>query len=146
MTNDGAHGFFGDGVDHFVHGGGELFDEVANKFRNIRFSLAERRQRNRKNIQAIVQVLSEFTVTDHLPQISIGGRDDTNIDARGTGAAYGLELALLEDTEQLGLKLQRHVSDFIKKQCASVRQREAADMRVDGARKGSAFVPEELAF
>src|SRR5258705_4017381 len=81
MTNDGAHGFFGDGVDNFVHGGGELFDEVAHKFRNIRFSLAERWQRNRENIQAIVQILSEFTVTDHLPQVLIGRRDDTNIDA-----------------------------------------------------------------
>src|SRR5258708_27987536 len=113
MTHDGAHGFFGDGVDHFVHGGGELFDEVANKFRNIRFSLAEWRQRNRKNIQAIVQVLSEFTVTDHLPQISIGGRDDPNIDARGTSAAYGLELALPADPEQPGLKLQSHAPPFL---------------------------------
>src|SRR5258707_1132824 len=101
MTNDGAHGFFGDGVDYLVHGGGELFDEVAHKFRNIRFSFAERWQRNWKNIQAIIQILPEFTVTDHLPQVLIGRRDDTNIDARGTGAAYSLELALLEHTEQL---------------------------------------------
>src|ERR1700741_3334910 len=146
MTNDGAHGFFGDGVDDFVHGGGELFDEVAHKFRNIRFSLAERRQRNRENIQAIVQILSEFTVTDHLPQVPIGRRDDTNIDARGAIAAHGLELALLKDTEQLGLKLQWHVSNFIKEQCASVRQRKPADMRIDSSGKGSAFVPEKLTF
>src|ERR1700720_4019027 len=146
MTNDGAHGFFGDGVDHFVHGGGELFDEVAHKFRNIGFSLAERWQRNRENIQAIVQILSEFTVTDHLPQISIGRRDHTNIDARGTSAAYGLELALLEHAEQLGLKLQWHVSNFIKKQCAAVRQRKPADMRINRSGKGSAFVPEKLTF
>src|SRR5260370_23496238 len=131
MTNDGAHGFFGDGVDYFVHGGGELFDEVAHKFRNIRFSLAERWQRNRENIQTIVQILSEFTVTDHLPQISIGRRDDTHIDARGTSAAYGLELALLEDAKQLGLKLPCHVSDFIKKQLASARRPKSADSPSD---------------
>src|SRR5712671_7554101 len=146
MTNDGAHGFFGDGVDYLVHGGGELFDEVAHKFRNIRFSFAERWQRNWKNIQAIIQILPEFTVTDHLPQVLIGRRDDTNIDARGTGAAYGLELALLEHTEQFRLKLHWHVSDFIKKQCASVRQRKPADMRIDSSGKGSAFVPEKLTF
>src|SRR5260370_16002063 len=130
MTNDGAHSFFGDGVDYLVHGGGELFDEVAHKFRNIRFSFAERWQRNRKNIQAIIQIFSEFTVTDHLPQVLIGRRDNTNIDARGTGAAYGLELALLKDTEQLRLKLHWHVSDFIQKQCASVRQGKPADVRI----------------
>src|SRR6267154_132972 len=146
MTNDGAHGFFGDGVDHFVHGGGELFDEVPYKLRNIRFSFAERWQRNRENIQAIVQILSEFTVTNHLPQVLIGRRDDTNIDARGTGAAYGLELALLEHTEQLRLKLHWHVADFIQKQCAAVRQRKPADVRIDSSGEGSAFVPEKLAF
>src|SRR5882757_2135386 len=146
MTNDGAHGFFGDGVDHFVHGGGELFDEVAHKLRNIRFSFAERWQRNRENIQAIVQILSEFAVTYHLPQVLIGRRDDTNIDARGTSAAYGLELALLKDTEQLGLKLHWHVADFIQKQCAAVRQRKSADMRIDRSGKGPALVPEKLAF
>src|SRR5258707_3886500 len=146
MTNDGAHGFFGDGVDYLVHGGGELFDEVAHKFRNIRFSLAERWQRNRENIQAIVQILPEFTVTDHLPQVLIGRRDDTNIDARGTGAAYGLELALLEHTEQFRLKLHWHVSDFIQKQCAAVRQRKSADVRIDSSGEGSAFVPEKLTF
>src|SRR4029077_5499142 len=112
----------------------------------ISFSLAERWQRNGENIQPIVQILSEFTVTDHLPQISIGCRDNTNIDSRCARAAYGLELALLEDTEQLGLKLQRHVSDFIKKQCASVRQRKPADMGIDSSGKGSAFVPEKLTF
>src|SRR5712675_3146788 len=146
MTNDGAHGFVGDGVDQFVHGSGGLFDEVPYKLRNIRFSFAERWQRNRKDIQAIVQVLSEFTVTDHLPQVLIGRRDDTNIDARGTGAAYGLELALLEHTEQLRLKLHWHVSDFIQKQCAAVRQCKSADMRIDRSGKGSALVPEKLAF
>src|SRR6266404_6753106 len=146
MTNDGAHGFVGDRVDQFVHGSGELCDEVPYKFRNIRFSFAERGQRNRKNIQAIIQILPEFTVTDHLPQVLIGRRDDTNIDARGTGAAYSLELALLENTEQLGLKLHWHVSDFIQKQCAAVRQRKSADMRIDRSGKGSALVPEKLAF
>src|SRR5258708_4937773 len=146
MTNDGAHGLFGDGVDYLVHGGGELFDEVAHKFRNICFSLAERWQRNRENIQAIVQILPEFTVTDHLPQVLIGRCDDTNIDARGTGAAYSLELALLEHPEQLRLKLHWHVSDFIQKQCAAVRQRKSADMRIDRPGKGPAFMPEKLAF
>src|SRR5258708_32414697 len=146
MTNDGAHGFVGDGVDQFVHGSGGLFDEVAHKFRNIRFSFAERWQRNRENIQAIVQILPEFTVTDHLPQVLIGRRDDTNIDARGTGAAYGLELALLEHTEQLRLKLHWHVSDFIQKQCAPVRQRKSSYMPIDRSGKGSALLPEKLTF
>jgi len=44
------------------------------------------------------------------------------------------------------LKLQWHVSNFVEEQSAAIRQRKAADMRIDGAGKGSAFVSEELAF
>jgi hypothetical protein len=44
------------------------------------------------------------------------------------------------------LKLQWHVSNFIEEQSAAIRQREAAEMRIDSTRKGSTFVSEELAF
>lgn len=47
---------------------------------------------------------------DHLPKVSIARRDDTNIDPRGTDAAYSLELAFLEYAKKLGLKLPRHIS------------------------------------
>src|SRR6266478_7398293 len=146
MTNDGAHGFFGDSVDDFVHGRGELFDEVTHKFRNIHFSLAERWQRNRENIQPIVQILSEFAVTDHLPQVSIARRDDTNIDPRGTGAAHSLELAFLEHSKKLGLKLQRHVSNFVEEQRSTIGQRKTAHVRTNSAGESSALVSEEFAF
>jgi hypothetical protein len=52
----------------------------------------------------------------------------------------------LKNAEQLGLKLQWHVSYFVEKESAAIRQREAANMRIDGARKGATFVPEELTF
>src|SRR6266851_3162126 len=146
MTNDGAHGFFGDRVDKFFHGCGKLFEEVPNKLRNISFPFAERRQRKRENIQPVVQILSEFAVADHLPQVSIARHDDTNIDPRGADAAYGLELAFLEYAKKLGLKLQRHVSNFVEEQRSTISQRKAADMRIDGAGESSALVSEEFAF
>ncbi len=79
-------------------------------------------------------------------EILVGRSDDANIDSRGARTAYGLELTLLKHTAQHGLKLQWHVSNFIEEQSATIRQREPADMRIDSARKGSAFVPEEFAF
>src|SRR6266478_1188209 len=146
MTNDGSHGFLGDGVDGFVHGGRELFDEVPHELRNISFPFAERWQGDRENIQPVVQIFAEFIVSDHLPQVLVGRRDDANIDPRGTRASYGLELALLEHTEQLGLKLQRQVSDFIEKQRATIRQCKPADVRSEGASESSPFMSEQLAF
>jgi hypothetical protein len=81
-----------------------------------------------------------------LLQILIGCSNDANIDSRCTRAADGLKLTLLEHAEQLGLKLQWHVSNFVEEQRATIRQRKAADMRIDSARKGPAFVSEEFAF
>jgi hypothetical protein len=52
----------------------------------------------------------------------------------------------LEYAEQLGLKLQWHVSNFIEEQSAAIRQCKTTDVRINGTRKGSAFVSEEFAF
>src|SRR5260370_2838834 len=146
MTNDGAHGFFGDCINNFVHGDGKLFDEVPNKLRNISFPFTERRQRKRENIQPVVQILSEFAVADHLPQVSIARRDDTNIDPRGTDAAYSLELAFLEYAKKLGLKLQRHVYTFVAEQRSTIGQRKTAHVRTNIAGENSALGSAEFAF
>src|SRR5260370_25952600 len=146
MTNDGAHGFFRDSIDNFVHGDGKLFDEVPNKLRNISFPFTERRQRKRENIQPVVQILSEFAVADHLPQVSIARRDDTNIDPRGTDAAYSLELAFLEYAKKLGLKLQRHVSNFVEEHRSTIGQPKTAHVRTNSAGESSALVSQEFAF
>jgi hypothetical protein len=52
----------------------------------------------------------------------------------------------LTDFAALEALLKWHVSDFIEEQSAAIGQRKATDMRIDGAGKGSAFVPEEFAF
>src|SRR5258707_2046686 len=137
MTNDGAHGFFGDRVDKFFHGCGKLFEEVPNKLRDISLPFADRRQLKREKIQPVVQILSEFAVADHLPQVSIARHDDTNIDPRGADAAYGLELAFLECAKKLGLKLQRRVSNFVEEQRSTIGQRKAAHVRSNSAGESS---------
>jgi hypothetical protein len=79
----------------FVHGIRKFLDEVLHELRNICFPFAERWQRKRENIQSIVQIFAEFTVADHLAQVPVSRCHDTNIDTRGTRAAYWLKLALL---------------------------------------------------
>jgi len=81
-----------------------------------------------------------------LAQIAVGGRDDANVDARRAGAADRFELAFLEDAEELGLKLERDISDFIEKHCAAIGQGEAANVRIEGAGESAAFMAEEFIF
>ena len=60
-------------------------------------------------------------------------------------AADALELALLEDAEQLGLGLQGQLADLVEEERAAVGQLEAADAPGDGAGEGALLVAEELA-
>jgi|SRR5215471_4037509 len=53
--------------------------------------------------------------------VSQGNSDP--FDLRCTHAAHGLKLTLLEHAEQLGLKLQWQISNFVEEQRATVRQR-----------------------
>ena len=61
-------------------------------------------------------------------------------------AADALDLALLQNAQQLGLQRQRHLADFVQKNRAAVRLFEQSDARVDGSGEGSLGVAEELGF
>jgi hypothetical protein len=122
-----------------------LLDEVPYELGNIGFSFTKGWQRNRENIQTIIKIFAEFSVCHHMPEIPIGRRNNTNIDPRSACAAYALELALLEDTEQFGLKLESCVSDFIQKQCSTIGEFKTADMKSKSTGKCSPFMPEKLA-
>ena len=90
-------------------------------------------------LKAIVEVFAELLVQDHVAQVAVRGGNHPDVHARGAGAAYGLEFALLEHTQELGLKFKRHVADFIKEQRATIRQRKAANMRIDGTGESPPF-------
>jgi hypothetical protein len=79
-------------------------------------------------------------------EVTVGGGDYPDVHARRADTAHRLEFAFLEHTQELGLKLKRHVANFIEKEGAMVRERKSAHARIDCTRKGSAFVPEKLGF
>ena len=57
----------------------------------------------RTTFEAVVQVLAEPAGGDLAGQVAVGRREDPGVGLEGLGAADALELALLEDAEQLGL-------------------------------------------
>ena len=57
-----------------------------------------------------------------------------------------LELAFLQDPQQLGLQFQRQIADLVEEQRPAVRQLEPALPRRDGAGERAALVAEQLAF
>src|ERR1700722_13475696 len=146
VTDDGTHDLLGDCIDEFVHGRSELFNEVLDELPDVLFPFAQRRQGNRKSIQPIVKIFPELTVANHLPQVPVGSDNDADIHLRGTCAADGLEFAFLEYAQQLGLKFQRHISNFIEEQRPAIGKRKAAHVRSDRAGESSPFMSEKPAF
>src|SRR5688572_23986747 len=95
--------------------------------RNVVDALAQRRDGDRKNIQAIVQIRSERSVFDHLRKIAVRGRDDPHVHPLGPRAAEALKLTLLQDAQQLGLYFRGDIADLVQEQRALVRELETAD-------------------
>ena len=71
-------------------------------------------------VQAVIKILAEFAVLDHLANVPVRGADHVQRDGKRLIAAERNDFALLEHPQQAGLQHQRHVADFIEKQCAAV--------------------------
>ncbi len=69
-----------------------------------------------------------------------------HIDANGLAAAKPLELAVLQDVQELGLQPYAHVSDFVQQDHAAIGRFELPRSDFHGTGEGSALVAEQLAF
>src|SRR5438094_61769 len=83
-------------------------------------------------------------VGDAAWQIAVGGSDHAHIHFRRRRIAQTLELALLQDAQQLHLQRAAHGSDLIEKERALVRLFEAAPSSADGTGERTAHVAEKL--
>src|SRR5690348_14162851 len=122
----------------FVH-------KIPCKQRDVARALPQRRHGNRKYIQAVVEVAAECPFLDHLPEIPICGRNDAHIHRDGLGAPEAFKLFFLQSSEQLGLKLQRNVPDFIKKKRPLMRELEPPDLASGGPGESPFLMAKEFA-
>ncbi len=97
------------------------------------------------DVEAVVEVLAEFAAFDGVGQVPVGGGDDADVGLDRLVLAEAVELALLEDAEELALGGQGHLPDLVEEEGAAVSQLEFADPLGHGAGEGAALVAEELA-
>src|SRR5262245_40424515 len=106
-------------------------------------AVAERRQPDLHRVQSIKQVFAETAGLDLIRDISIRVREDSNIDVNGSRRADPLQLAGLQDPEQLRLQLGGHVRDLIEEQRTAIRKLEAADALSARVRERAFDMPEQ---
>ena len=104
-----------------------LADEVVGQQEDVVLPLAERRQEDREDVDAVVEVLAEKSRLDERLQVAVGGGDDPHVGLDRAIAAHALELALLQDAEQLDLHGGREVADLVEEERAAVGLFDAAD-------------------
>ena len=85
------------------------------------------------DVEPVEEILAEPALLHHLPQIDVGRGDDADVDLDRLHAAEPHELALLNDAQQLGLRLERDVADFVEEDRAAVGEVEQPLLRVDRA-------------
>src|SRR5512138_3225060 len=107
--------------------------------------VAQGRDADGEYAEPVVQVAAKAPRRHQLGQVLVGRGDQSYVHPPRIRRAEPLELPVLKDAEQLGLKLWRKVSHFVQEQRASVRQLESTQLAGDGARECASLVPEELA-
>ena len=129
-----------------VHGARILVQEMIDEQRDVLLALAQRRQRDAENIQAVVKVGAEGSLFDQRRQILVGGGDGAEIHFDRLVAAHARDLLFLEDAQQVGLSFQADVGNLVEKNRAPFGDFKLALLAVLRAGEGALFVPEELAF
>ena len=123
--------------------GEELFDEE----RDVFLAVAEGRNEEGDDIEAIEEVFAEVAVGDFFFEIFIGGGDDADVDVDGVGGADGEEALFVEGAEDLGLGFEAHVADLVEEEGAAVGALEGSLLFSRGRGSGGAgavAVAEEL--
>ena len=79
-------------------------EEVAREPRNVPDpAVAQRRQHDLHDLDAVVEVLAELTPPHHLVEFAVSRSDNAGIGLLRPRAAHPLELAVLQESKELGL-------------------------------------------
>ena len=106
----------------------------------------KRRQANLERVDAEIQVLAEFVLADHCPQVAIGGTKHADVDAIGLGVADAADFARFQESQQLDLNVLVEFADLVEEQRAAVGDFEQALVIAVGTGERTLDVAEQLAF
>src|SRR5581483_10132142 len=105
---------------------------------------AQRRERDREDVQPIVEVLAELTGRHDLLEQRTARGDDAALDRKLFQPTEPPHAARLERAEQLGLQLPRKMMDLVEKQRAASSELEQALLARVRAGERSTLVAEQL--
>src|SRR5262249_55874214 len=121
-----------------------LAEEVIEKERDVSSALPERREEELDDVETVVEIAPEPPRLDKRWDILMGRGDHPDVHLLGPIGAHPLDLAKLEEAEELGLDLGRDLRDFVKEERPAVGGRDSSPPILVGAGEGPLLVAEEL--
>ena len=118
--------------------------ELPEKQVNIPRTFAERGHRDRHLVQAVIQVLTEPSRSNGLPEIHVRSGHHADVGLQHLRRAYADELARLEDAEQPHLGGERQLRHLVEEDGTAMGLFEVPLPGLGGAGKRTFLVPEEL--
>src|SRR5207237_9095059 len=119
------------------------FEELLGQGLYVLAPLAQRRDCDAHDVQTVEQVFAERATRNRVVQVNIRERDETRVNAHGAPPAQTLELAPLDDAQQLRLRVPREVRYLVEDERALVRGFEPAGLRLRGSGARAALVAEQ---
>lgn len=126
------------------HVAGFLLKKIIDQLCNILLSLPERRNQNRKNVEAEPQVPAKLIFMRHLFQVAVGGGNQPDVHRYHPGAAYPFNFLFLQHAEHADLRLRKKLSHFVQEDRPAVRPFEASPFPGIGAARAIAEVLPEM--
>src|SRR5208337_1393007 len=113
---------------------------------NVLAAFAQRRDTQRDDVEAVIEILAKVMRGDFGLEIAIGRGDYSRIDVDRAFAADALEVLILQKAQKLGLEGGRQVGNLVEKNGAAVGRLETARLVLDRAGERAADVAEKFAF
>src|SRR5947207_7983384 len=133
---------------HGAHGLAELrrpvLDEVGDEQRDVLAPLAQRRDVDRDDVEAVEEILSEDPVLHGLRDVAVRCRDQAHVHLDVLRVPDAPDLALLDHAQELHLERWGDLRDLVEEERAAVGGRKEAHGARDRARERPLDVTEEL--
>src|SRR6266481_1326019 len=119
-------------------------DEMFRQQRDVLDAVAQRREDHLDHVEAVVEVLAELPLPHPAGKVLVGGGHHAAVHLDRAGPAQALDLAVLQEPEQLHLHRGSELAHLVEEEGAALGALDAAFLPLDGAGERSALVAEQL--
>src|SRR5215467_657393 len=144
MSEQKASSLRSDAANRFLELAVVPVNEEVDERKNVFRPLAQRRDEDRNDREAVIKVLAKVAFAHGFFEIAVRCRDDADVDLHVAHASDAPDDLVFKHAQQLRLQQWRKFSDFIEKQSATVRRFEQAFLHLLGVGEGSFLVAEEF--